>query len=62
MAGDKSAKRAHAVAIRAAKLRAEGYTLSEIAWATGIDRKQVVSRIQLGERLLSVSSDALAGC
>ena len=47
-------KRINAMAIRCYKLRQEGYTLSEIASITGLDRDKVVSRIKLGERLASV--------
>lgn len=56
MAGKGAEKRAHALAIRCAKLRSEGLPLSEIAKATGLDREKVAARVQLGERLLSLVS------
>lgn len=58
MSGGASAKRAHAVAKRAAKLRRDGLSLGQIAEATGIDRDKVAARIELGERLLQVGGDA----
>ncbi len=54
MSGKKAAKRAHAVAMRAAKLRRDGCSLSEISEATSIPREQIESRIKLGERLLQL--------
>jgi len=58
MSGKKSTKRSHAVAKRCARLRAEGLTLSAIADLTGIDRERIPSRIQLGERLLSLETQS----
>lgn len=50
-------KRYHAVAKRCAKLRREGWTLSQIAQFTGIEKYQAKSRIELGERLLSLEDE-----
>lgn len=57
MAGKASEKRAHAVAKRCARLRAEGMSLSAIAALTEVPRDQVRARIVLGERLLSVQEN-----
>ncbi|MNF93648.1 hypothetical protein D3C85_1525540 [compost metagenome] len=46
--------RRHAVAKRSARLRREGFTLSQIAETTGTEREQVATNIQLGERLISL--------
>lgn len=54
MSGAPSEKRRHAVAKRCAKLKRDGLTHSQIAEATGVDRDVLHSRIQLGERLLSL--------
>ena len=54
MPGKPAAKRYQSVAKRCARLRQQGLTLGEIAEATGIERDKVATRIQLGERLLSV--------
>ena len=56
MAGKKPTKRAHAVAMRCAKLRRDGMPLGAISEATGVDRSKVSARIELGERLLSLTS------
>lgn len=57
MAGKSSTKRRNAVTKRCARLRAEGYSLSEISEATGIPRDKVKARILLGERLISVEEE-----
>lgn len=54
MPGKGAEKRSHMLAIRCYKLRQEGYTLSEIASITGLERDKVASRVNLGERLASV--------
>lgn len=54
MSGKASAKRAHAVAKRAARLRRDGLSLTQVAEVTEIPREQVKSRIELGERLLQL--------
>lgn len=54
MSGSGAQKRSHAIAIRCAKLRAQGMTLGEIAKATGIDRDKIKARIDLGQRLIGV--------
>lgn len=54
MAGKAAGKRSHAVAKRAARLRRDGLSLTQIAEATEIPREQVKSRIDLGERLLQL--------
>lgn len=57
MPGKGAQKRSNALAIRCYKLRQEGYTLSQIADLTGLERDKVAGRIALGERLLSLESD-----
>ena len=54
MPGGGAVKRSHALAIRCAKLRREGFTLTEISEITRVNRGSVAKRIQLGERLLSI--------
>lgn len=49
-----SEKRSQALAIRCYKLREQGFSLSEIAEITGIERDKVYTRIVLGERLESL--------
>ena len=56
MSGSGAQKRSQALAIRCYKLRLEGYTLSQIAGITGLERDKVPKRIALGERLLSLES------
>lgn len=56
VAGKGAQKRSQAVAIRCAKLREEGLSLSAISGLTGIPRDQVRARIALGKRLLSMES------
>lgn len=54
MSGSGAEKRSHAQAKRCARLRNEGMTLRAIAELVGIEKKQVLARIELGERLLSL--------
>lgn len=54
MSGMGSTLRSQSLAKRCAKLRSEGLTISEIAELTGISRDKVSTRIELGERLLSL--------
>ncbi|MCY1355537.1 hypothetical protein D9M68_158930 [compost metagenome] len=54
MPSKRASLRRHAVAKRSARLRREGFTLTQIADATGAQREQVHTNIQLGERLLSL--------
>jgi hypothetical protein len=58
--GSGAEKRAQAVARHAARLRAEGLTMRQIADATGIKPELVTARVKLGERLLSIK-DAKPG-
>jgi len=50
-----SEKRSQSLAIRCYKLREQGFSLSEIAEITGVDRDKVYTRIILGERLESLN-------
>jgi DNA-binding CsgD family transcriptional regulator len=52
MSGSGAQKRSQALAIRCARLRDEGYSLSEIAGIVGIDKEKVNTRIELGRRLM----------
>lgn len=54
MSGSGALKRSQHLAIRCAKLREEGLTLSEIAKLVGIEKDKVNTRIELGKRLLSL--------
>lgn len=54
MSGIGAHKRGQHLAIRCAKLRREGLSLSEIAQAAGVSKEQVNAKITLGERLLSL--------
>ncbi|MBP5119602.1 hypothetical protein HUS85_27585 [Pseudomonas protegens] len=54
MSGAGAHKRGQQLAIRCAKLRREGLSLSEVAQATGIKKEQVNAKVTLGERLLSL--------
>ncbi|WP_178116148.1 hypothetical protein [Pseudomonas sp. LD120] len=54
MSGAGAHKRGQQLAIRCAKLRREGLSLSEVAQATGIKKEQANAKITLGERLLSL--------
>ena len=54
MSGLNANKRSQHLAIRCAKLREEGLTLSEIANLVGIEKDKVNTRIELGKRLLSL--------
>ena len=54
MSGAGAHKRGQHLAIRCAKLRREGLSLSEVALATGIKKEQANAKIILGERLLSL--------
>lgn len=54
MSGAGAHKRGQQLAIRCAKLRREGLSLSEIADLTGIRKEQANAKIILGERLLSL--------
>ncbi len=56
--GSGSEKRSHALAKRCARLRRDGLSLQAIADLVGIHKDQVPARIQLGERLLSLETDA----
>ena len=56
--GSGSEKRSHALAKRCARLRRDGMSLQEIAGTVGIHKDQVPARIKLGERLLSLETDA----
>lgn len=52
MSGGKAELRSHALAIRVAKLRAEGISVKETADITRVDRDRVRTLQLLGERLL----------
>lgn len=54
MSGSGALKRSQHLAIRCAKLREEGYALSEIANLVGIEKDKVTTRIELGKRLISL--------
>ncbi|WP_430444869.1 MAG: hypothetical protein ACQZ2J_27660 [Pseudomonas piscis] len=54
MSGAGAHKRGQQLAIRCAKLRREGLSLSEVAELTGIRKEQANAKIILGERLLSL--------
>lgn len=54
MSGAGAHKRGQQLAIRCAKLRREGVSLSEIARITSINKEQVNAKVTLGERLLSL--------
>lgn len=54
MSGAGAHKRGRQLAIRCAKLRREGLSLSEVAQAAGIKKEQANAKITLGERLLSL--------
>lgn len=54
MSGSGVDKRARALAIQIAKLRREGMTNRQIAEIVGIDVKRVPSKVDIGERLLSL--------
>ena len=54
MSGSGYEKRRRADAIRAAKMAQHGSTHRQIADAINVDVKQVKSRIELGERLMSL--------
>lgn len=56
MSGSGYEKRRRADAIRAAKMAQEGATHRQIADAIGVDVKQAKSRIELGERLMSLEN------
>ena len=56
--GNGSEKRSHALAKRCARLRRHGISLQAIADLVGIHKDQVPARIKLGERLLSLETDA----
>lgn len=58
MPGKGAQKRSQALAIRCAKLRAEGLSLSDISEITGVPRDRVRDRITLGERLISMQTDS----
>lgn len=47
-------KRSRELAKRAAKLRRQGLTLSQVAEHVGVSKDVVAARIKLGERLLSM--------
>jgi len=54
MSGSGVDKRARALAIQIAKLRRQGMTNRQIAEIVGIDVKRVPSKVDIGERLLSL--------
>lgn len=56
--GSGSEKRSHALAKRCARLRKDGMSLRAIADLVGIRKDQVPARVELGERLLSLETDA----
>ena len=56
--GSGSEKRSHALAKRCVRLRRDGLSLQAIADLVGIHKDQVPARIKLGERLLSLETDA----
>ncbi len=51
MAGKNAGLRAHADAIRAANMKAEGYTTRQIAAALNKEPERIKALVQLGERL-----------
>ena len=54
MSGSGVDKRARALAVQIAKLRRQGMTNRQIAEIVGIDVKRVPSKVDIGERLLSL--------
>jgi len=56
--GSGSEKRSHALAKRCVRLRSDGLSLQAIADLVGIHKDHVPARIKLGERLLSLETDA----
>jgi transposase-like protein len=52
--GSGTDKRKRADAVRAAKMKREGYSITAIAEALGINREKVNDRVRLGERLLTL--------
>lgn len=48
-------KRRRVDAVMAARMKAEGRTVGEIAAAIGVNRDQVPDRVALGERLLTLA-------
>lgn len=52
--GHGTEKRQRADAVRAAKMKREGYTSKEIAAALGLYVAQVAGKVKLGERLLTL--------
>lgn len=54
MPGSGANKRSQALAVRCYNLRQQGLTISEISELVGLDRDKVYTRIQLGERLVSI--------
>jgi hypothetical protein len=56
--GSGAEKRSHALAKRCARLRRDGLSLQAIADLVGIHKDQVPARIKLGERLLSLETEA----
>lgn len=57
MSGSGVDKRARALAIQIAKLRREGMTNRQIAEIVGVDVKRVPSKVDIGERLLSLAEE-----
>jgi len=57
MSGSGANKRSQALAIRCFNLRKEGLSISEIAELVGLGRDKVYTRIQLGERLVSIQEN-----
>lgn len=55
--GSGAKKRAHADAIRAAKLKARGWTTRNIAETIGKQPKQIKALVLLGERLMSAQPE-----
>ena len=58
MSGSGVDKRARALAIQIAKLRRQGMTNRQIAEIVGIDVKRVPSKVDIGERLLSLVEES----
>ena len=57
MSGSGVDKRARALAIQIAKLRRQGMTNRQIAEIVGVDVKRVPSKVDIGERLLSLAEE-----
>ncbi len=55
MSGSGVDKRARALAVQIAKLRREGMTNRQIAETVGIDVKRIPSKVEIGDRILSLT-------